>query len=93
MQHEADPSNVSNPPLEPFADLIQAIRHVLQPPVTTSSPSASASPMARPVTYPGEAGECSRECYNALFFEMQFHNDAYIILLMCTAAGTVHVGH
>ncbi len=59
-------------PLPPnlFSELVQTLRESLQPPPVTSS--ASACPMAKPVTYSGEADACSGfllQC--SLYFEMQ----------------------
>ncbi len=61
-------------PLPPnlFSELVQTLRESLQPPPVTSS--ASACPMAKPVTYSGEADACSGfllQC--SLYFEMQLH--------------------
>lgn len=61
----------SNPPADPFADLVQDLRQMLQPPVTTSLPDVSASPMAQPATNTGAAEDFSSfilQC--VLYFDM-----------------------
>lgn len=87
MQRGIESSNVSNPPLDPFAELVQALRQSFQPPVTTSLPTASASPMAQPATYSGEAEESRGFLWQCLlFFEMLpqlFHNDRVKIVYPC----------
>ncbi len=59
-------------PPNPFSELVQTLHDSLQPPPVTSS--ASACPMAKPVTFSGEADVCSGfllQC--SLYFEMQPH--------------------
>ncbi len=57
-------------PTDPFEELISALRAALSP--VLNPPSASASPMALPTTYSGEAEECSGFLLQlSLFIEMQ----------------------
>uniref|UniRef100_A0A673MIH0 DUF4939 domain-containing protein n=1 Tax=Sinocyclocheilus rhinocerous TaxID=307959 RepID=A0A673MIH0_9TELE len=76
--------------LDPFTELVQALRESIQPPPIM--PSTSACPMAKPTTYSGEAAACSGfllQC--SLYFELQPHqfvNDrAKIAFIMSLLSG------
>ncbi len=57
-------------PTDPFEELVSALRAALS--LVLNPPSASASPMALPTTYSGEAEECSGFLLQlSLFIEMQ----------------------
>ncbi len=57
-------------PTDPFEELVSALRAALSP--VLNPPSASASPMALPTTYSGEAVECGGFLLQlSLFIEMQ----------------------
>uniref|UniRef100_A0A673LLE2 Uncharacterized protein n=1 Tax=Sinocyclocheilus rhinocerous TaxID=307959 RepID=A0A673LLE2_9TELE len=76
--------------LNPFTELVQALRESLQPP--TVMPSASACPMAKPVTYSGEASACWGFLLQfSLYFELQPHqfvNDRAMIALISLMSGS-----
>lgn len=58
--------------MDPFADLVQAVRQSLLPPTPSPLVTASAGTMARPATYTGEVEDCNGfllQC--SLYFEMQ----------------------
>lgn len=70
MQNAAEASEEHQS--DPFAELVQAIHQSLPSTTPTPSLTASASPMARPATYTGEAEDCSAFLQQfSLYFEMQ----------------------
>lgn len=68
MQCKEGDTDTTQPPPDPFTELIQALRQALQPPVTVTRLSASVSPMAWSTVYSGESKECSIFLLQCLLF-------------------------